>query len=52
MGILIKVIYPIGIEKRGSSFNAMNFISFVKKEFSKVRPILACDACYKGLPTK
>ncbi len=38
--ILIEMINPVGIKKRGPALNAMNLIPFFKEKFGKIRSIL------------
>ena len=44
MGILVKVINAIGIEKRRTALDAVNFIAFVQKKLSEVSTVLAGNA--------
>ena len=51
VGILIQMIYSIGVKKRGAPFNAVHFISFFKKEFGKICAVLSGDPgdqCFLG----
>ena len=44
MGILIKMVHPISIERRSPSFNTVNNVAFFQEEFGKVRSVLTGDA--------
>jgi len=40
MGVLIKVVDPRCVEKRASSFDAVNLVAFFEQEFRQIGPIL------------
>lgn len=44
---LAEMIDSVGIEQGRSPFDAVDFISFVQKEFCEVCPVLAGYACYE-----
>jgi hypothetical protein len=45
MGVLVKVVDAVGIEKRGPPLDAVDLISFFEQEFGQVCPVLSCDTC-------
>jgi hypothetical protein len=49
MGVNIDVVYPGGTEGARPSDDAVNLVAFIKQELSKIRAVLARDACNKCL---
>jgi hypothetical protein len=43
MGILVEVINPVGIEKRGTALNAVNLIALTEQELGKVGTVLTSN---------
>ena len=43
--LIIDMINSMSINKRRTAYNAMNFISFFKEKFCKVRAVLSCNTC-------
>ena len=43
--LIVDMIDTMGINKRRTAHNAMNFIPFFKEKFSKVRTVLSCNTC-------
>ena len=37
-GVLIEVVYAIGVEAGGPALDAVDFIAFFQQEFCKIRP--------------
>jgi hypothetical protein len=44
MGILVKVVDPIGVETAGPAFNAVHFIALLQKQLRQVTAVLAGDS--------
>ena len=44
VGVLVKVIDPIRVEKGGAAFDAMYLVAFSQEEFGQVRSVLAGNA--------
>ena len=43
MGILIDMVYALGIERGGAAFDTVNFVAFFQQEFCEVGAVLAGD---------
>ncbi len=41
MGILIDMIYPLGIKRGGPAFNAVHLIAFFQQELRQIGSVLA-----------
>ena len=42
VGVLVEMVYPVGIEKRRPPFNAVDDIALLQQELGKVRTVLSC----------
>ena len=45
MGILVDVVDALGVEERGTAFDAIDFVTFLEQEFREVGAVLAGDSC-------
>ena len=45
VGILVEMVNPVGIKKRGSSFDSVYFIAFFQKKLCEISSVLACYTC-------
>ena len=43
--ILVNVVHPLGVERRGSALDAVHFVTFFQQQFREVGTVLAGDAC-------
>ena len=48
MGVLIDMIYSIGVEGAGPADNPMDLVAFAEEQLGQVATILACDPGYKS----
>jgi hypothetical protein len=39
------MVYALGVERRGSAFDAVYFVAFFQEKFGEVGAILAGDSC-------
>jgi hypothetical protein len=48
MRILVKMIYPLGIQTTGPAFYTMHFLALFKKKFGQIRSILTSNSSNKS----
>jgi len=46
--VLVDMVYALGVERRGSAFDAVYFVAFLKEKLREVRTVLTGYAGYKG----
>lgn len=48
MRVLVQVVYALGIEAAGPTFDAVDDVALFEQKFGKIRAVLASDAGNKG----